>query len=125
MNGLKQTDGAVGWRRDRRGRPEPLQVEPKTDPLEPRTFERLIRLVQENERLFDRLDANRAAAAECWTYLARPGSNTALALARLERLRTARSAILTRLRANRIEARELLGAEAPGAEPPWSIAALN
>lgn len=77
-------------------------------------FRRLVRLVQENERLLAELDSVRAKVRVAWSYASEPGSNASLAMAHLERLRLKRSALLTHLRANRIEARELLGRPTPG-----------
>ncbi len=84
-------------------------------------FGRMVRLVQSNEQLFAALQANRVGVAEVRAYLARPDANAVLGRARLERLKAKHSAVLARLRANRIEARQLLaGCEAddPGAAVP-------
>ncbi|RUL87251.1 hypothetical protein TsocGM_13590 [Tautonia sociabilis] len=72
-------------------------------------FGRLVRLVRENERLHAELEAVRVRTNRAWAYLSEPGCNAALAMAQLDRLRLRRSALLAHLRANRIEARELLG----------------
>ena len=102
-----------------------LDVETTADRERPNDFERLVRLVRDNERLRADLEATRARARRAWAYLTEPASNPALALAQLEHLRQKRSAILAQLRANLIEARELLGGEAPGAGPAWSGEEMN
>ena len=84
------------------------------DRIDDGEFGRLVRLVRDNERLTAELEATRSRAHRAWSYLAMPGANPALALAELERLRHKRSAILAHLRANRVAARALLGAGAPG-----------
>lgn len=88
-------------------------------------FGRLVRLVRDNERLQAELDATRAKVRDAFDYLAAPNANPALALALLERLRLRRSALLAHLRANRVEARELLGHHAPGAGPDRGDDSLN
>ena len=72
-------------------------------------FAALVRLVRDNERLAAELETTRSRTRRAWAYLAEPGCNVALAMAQLERLRARRSAILTHLRANRVEARAVLG----------------
>lgn len=69
---------------------------------------RMVLLVRSNDRLFDDLRANHARIAEALAYLSRDDANKALGWARMARLRDRHSAILTKLRANRIEGRRLL-----------------
>ena len=88
-------------------------------------FGRLVRLVRDNERLQAELDATRARVRDAFDYLAAPNANPALALALLERLRLRRSALLAHLRANRVEARELLGHQAAGAGTDLGDDSLN
>lgn len=73
-------------------------------PLNP--FAHVVAVAREAERLLDELAENRRKLADAYGLL---DLNPALAMALLERLRTRRSALRARLRANRIEARELLG----------------
>ncbi|CAN5602598.1 hypothetical protein BH23PLA1_BH23PLA1_14290 [soil metagenome] len=72
-------------------------------------FGRAVRLVQDNERLFAALHATTIQLRRARIYLADPTSNPTLAKLHLDRIRTRRSGILAQLRANRIEAQDLLG----------------
>jgi hypothetical protein len=74
----------------------------------PGAFGTMIALYQSNARLFGELDSVRRDLSRTLTYREMPGANPVLADARLSRLRARRSAVLTHLRANRIQARALL-----------------
>lgn len=85
---------------------------PAVDPDGPNPFERLVRLVRSNEALLSTLQDVKVATLRARAYLADPGCNVALGTAQVERLRRRRSAVLCRLRANRIEASHLLNGAA-------------
>lgn len=91
-----------------------VEVQPGRPVLD--DFGRLVRLVRDNERLFSELEAVRSQARRAWSYFTEPGCNSALAIAQLDRLRMKRSALLAHLRANRVEARSLLGSTPPSDE---------
>jgi hypothetical protein len=76
-------------------------------------FERLVRLVRDNEHLFEQARELRVRLNRARTYLAEPQSNPILGHAQLNRLRNQHSGVLARLRANRIEAQELLAHTSP------------
>jgi hypothetical protein len=69
---------------------------------------RLAGLVESNDRLAGELRKLGRRQVDAELYLDRPGCNAALGNARLAAIRDRRRAILARLRANRIEAREFL-----------------
>jgi len=103
----------------RRGpRPEPIPPgrglhEASDDrPSLPTELGRLVRLVQDHDRLQRELDALGRQVAAARSYLAEPGGNVRLGAAHLERLRARRSGALALLRANRLEAAGLLGTAA-------------
>jgi hypothetical protein len=93
-----------------------LDVEVRSDRAPVTDFRRLVRLVHDNERLLAELETVRTKIRQAWVYLSEPGSNPALAMTHLERLRMKRSALLAHLRSNRIEARILLGKALPNDE---------
>ncbi len=71
-------------------------------------FGRFVSVYQSNEILFAELESIKQNLARANTYLETPGSNPALAHAQIGRLKTRRSAALTMLRANRLQARALI-----------------
>jgi hypothetical protein len=83
------------------GRPSPRAA---SNPLE-----RLIQIMQSNDRLMEELAASRDRIARARAYLDEPGRNARMGSAHLERCRVKHSGILARLRANRVEALGLLG----------------
>jgi hypothetical protein len=74
----------------------------------PRSFERLVRLLQSNERLFAEQTALLARIRAARAYLAQPDRNLKLGQVHLEHLRAKYSGVLAHLRANRLEANSLL-----------------
>jgi hypothetical protein len=74
----------------------------------PSTFERIVQLVQSNDRLFTERDALLAKLEQARGYLADPDSNRNFAQAYLNHLRLKHSSVVARLRANRLEARQIL-----------------
>ena len=90
-------------------------------PGEPPHFERLVALYRDNEVLLSELKSLKFKLANARAYLRSPSSNAALGEANFARLRVKHSAVTTVLRANRIQARELLRrfdvSERPGAAP--------
>jgi hypothetical protein len=72
-------------------------------------LERLSQLMNSNERLMDDLATSRLRISDARAYLDVPGCNVRFGEAHLERCRTRHSGILAQLRANRIEALQLLG----------------
>jgi hypothetical protein len=72
-------------------------------------FERLVQILRMNERLLGELQRLNGRLEEARDYLARPGGNVALGMAVLGRAKRRRSAVLCRLRAQRIEADRILG----------------
>jgi hypothetical protein len=73
----------------------------------PDAFERLVRLLKDNERLVGELRSLGDRLMRARAYRAEPGCNVALAEAHINRLRAKHSGVLALLRANRIEAHEL------------------
>ncbi len=71
-------------------------------------LERLIQIMRSNERLMADLAASRERIDRARAYLDAPGSNARFGSAHLDRCRGKHSAILAGLRANRIEALDLL-----------------
>lgn len=90
--------------------PKPThQATPRRDlALPPDAFAEVVGLYQSNEYLLSELTASKAAFRRALTYLRTPGGNPVLAQAQIDRIRARRSAILTLLRANRLQARSLL-----------------
>ena len=84
----------------------------------PNLFERLVGIMQENERLLLDLKAMTEKCQTARAYLASPDCNVSLALANLNRLRAKRSGLLMVLRANRIAGEELLATLECGAPAP-------
>jgi hypothetical protein len=80
------------------------QVEPPHN-----AFGRIVSLFRSNEFLFSELQNVKLKLARARVYRDTPGSNPVLAEAHVLQLRARHSAVLTMLRANRIEARRLLG----------------
>jgi hypothetical protein len=79
------------------------------EPAEPvNALERLAQLVVSNDQLIDELTCSRARIVSALTYLDQPGCNARFGSAHLERCRNRHSEILAQLRANRLEALELL-----------------
>jgi hypothetical protein len=78
----------------------------------------MVGLLRRGERLLAELRACRARIAEARAYLDRPDANPTLGLARLEQLRAKHSGWLALLRAQRIEARDLLGDHESAAPAP-------
>lgn len=71
-------------------------------------FERLVRLLKDNERLVGELQGLGGRLARARAYRAEPGCNVPLAEAHINRLRAKHSGVLALLRANRIEAHGLV-----------------
>ena len=94
---------------------QPNPVRPRPEPPMPtptiaaNPLERLAQLMNSNERLMDELAASRLRISDARAYLDVPGCNVRFGEAHLERCRTRHSGILAQLRANRIEALQLLG----------------
>lgn len=86
--------------RDRRVSPTPPRA---ANPLE-----RLVQLMQSNDRLMAELGASRERIVQARAYLDQPGCNAGFGVTYLERCRSKHSGILAQLRANRIEALGLL-----------------
>ena len=84
----------------------------------PDLFERLVRIMKENERLLLELKALDARIGAARAYLAGPGCHLPLALGNLAHLRTKRSGLLTLLRAGRIAAEAIVGPLEPAAPAP-------
>jgi hypothetical protein len=80
------------------------RVEPPHD-----AFGRIVSLYRSNEFLFSELQNVKLKLARARVYRDTPGSNPVLAEAHVLQLRARHSAVLTMLRANRIEARRRLG----------------
>lgn len=115
---LSLTDSFAGLAlADDSDRIDGLDVERHAESAPSHDFRTLVRLVNDNERLFAELESIQMKIRAAWAYLAEPGHNPGLALTHLDRLRMKRSAVLSHLRANRIEARALLGRPLPGDEP--------
>jgi hypothetical protein len=72
-------------------------------------LERLTQLLHSNDRLMAALASSRERIASARAYLDAPDCNRRFAEAHLDRARARHSSILARLRANRIEALEILG----------------
>jgi hypothetical protein len=85
---------------------DPSSSLPSTPP--PNPLERLAQLVHANDRLIDDLTSSRARIVAALTYLDKPDCNIAFGSAHLQRCRTRHARILAQLRANRIEALDLL-----------------
>ncbi len=85
-----------------------LQIK-ATPSIASNSLERLAQLMISNDELMDELVTSRARIVAARTYLDKPACNLRFGLAHLERCRTKHSGILARLRANRIEALQLLG----------------
>ena len=75
-------------------------------------FGRLVQLVQVNERLIADLDQLGRRQADARAYLSRSDCNLKLGTALVAFLKAKRSGILCQLRANRIEAEQIVGAPA-------------
>lgn len=71
-------------------------------------FGRFVSVYQSNEFLFAELESVKQKIARTNAYLETPASNPILARAQLRQLKARRSAVLTVLRANRLQARALL-----------------
>jgi len=84
----------------------------------PHAFARLVGLYQSNDCLLTELDSLKDKLIRARAYAEFPGSHTGLARANLLRLKVRHSAALTLLRANRVQARDLLTSLEPGAEEP-------
>ncbi len=104
---FSQLDLMIPPKKPRRSEP----VAPASNPLE-----RLAQLVIANDRLIDELTRSRARIVAALTYLDEPGCHARFGSAHLERCRDRHAAILAELRANRIEALQLLGHESKPAE---------
>jgi hypothetical protein len=72
-------------------------------------FGQIVALYQTNELLLSELEKVKKSQDRARAYLETPGSNPALAEAHLLRTKARHSAVLTMLRANRIQARSLVG----------------
>ena len=79
-------------------------------------FGRFVTVYQSNEFLFAELESVKQKLARTNAYLETPGSNPVLARAQLRQLKARRSAVLTVLRANRLQARALLARTATPAD---------
>ncbi len=86
-------------------------------PESPNHFVRLVNLYQSNDRLQKNLRSISLNVVRVREYLASVGSNPNLGNAQILRLRNRRSAVLTLLRANRLEARALLNVQDSTAIP--------
>ncbi len=71
-------------------------------------FGRFVNLYQSNEFLIAELASVKKKVVSAQAYLESTGSNPSLAKAQLNHLKVRRSAILTMLRANRLQAQDLL-----------------
>jgi hypothetical protein len=80
-----------------------------TPPIASNSLERLAQLMISNNRLMDELVTSRARIVAARIYLDKTDRNLRFGLAHLERSRVKHSGILAQLRANRIEALQLLG----------------
>jgi hypothetical protein len=80
-----------------------------TPPIASNSLERLAQLMISNDQLMDELVTSRAKIVAARTYLDKPDCNLRFGSAHLERCRAKHSGILAQLRANRIEALQLLG----------------
>lgn len=76
-------------------------------------FAILVDLYKSNEILLSELRSVNAKYVGAQAYLAQVGSNPHLGHAQVLRLRTRRSAVLTLLRANRVQARAILAHNTP------------
>ncbi|WP_435009342.1 hypothetical protein P12x_000594 [Tundrisphaera lichenicola] len=85
---------------------EPKKAVP---PIASNPLERLAQLMLSNDRLMDELSASRTRITDARSNLDSPGSNSRFGEAHLDRCRSRHSRILAQLRANRIEALQLLG----------------
>jgi len=83
----------------------------------PDPFESLVHLYQSDALLLNELRSINLKVTQARDYLARVGSNPILGSVHLTRLRARRSAVLTVLRANRLEADRLLAGRDPAAIP--------
>ncbi len=81
-------------------------------------FERMVRLLKSNESLFEELRALRRRIQGVRAYLADPSGNPAVGRAFYTRLRAKHSGVLALLRANRIEAQQILDKYDPTATQP-------
>jgi len=89
-----------------------FRADPGAPILPPGNFAHLVDLYRDNGRIFRELAATRAGLDAALAYLSGPHGRGPVARVHFERLRSRRSALLARLRANRIEARRLLPATA-------------
>jgi hypothetical protein len=87
----------------------------QTVPIASNSLERLSQLMLSNDRLMDELVTSRARIVAARNYLDRVDCNPRFGSAHLERCRTKHSGILAQLRANRIEALQLLADDGSGA----------
>ncbi|MBX6313856.1 MAG: hypothetical protein IRY99_13210, partial [Isosphaeraceae bacterium] len=81
---------------------------PTADEDGPNPLERLIQIVRSNDYLLDELGRLRDRLACARAYLTQPGCNLVLGRANLDWLRAKRAGLLAQLRANRLEACQLL-----------------
>ena len=100
---------ATNSRLDSAMTPPPAPRPRPKPPIASNALERLAQLMISNDRLMDELVTSRARIIAAQAYLDKPGCNNRFGSAHLERSRAKHSAILTQLRANRIEALQLLG----------------
>jgi hypothetical protein len=89
--------------------PRPTDSTPISGGVPANPLERIVQIIRSNAELYERLDRLVERIAGVRRYLARSDCNALLARAELARLKSNYSAVLTRLRANRVEARGLLG----------------
>ncbi len=99
-------------------RPKPAGRPATNPPALANPLERLAQLIRSNDRLLDDLATSRQRIVAALTYLDKPGCNARFASAHLDRCRNRHAAILAQLRANRIEALDLLGAEPGSTDRP-------
>lgn len=77
-------------------------------------FGQYVAVYQSNEFLFAELKSVGLKLDRARAYIASPGANPVLGAAHLDRLKARRSAVLTLLRANRLQARALLSRNGDG-----------
>ncbi len=79
-------------------------------------FGQFVSVYQSNAFLFSELKSVKQKLASARSYLESPGRNLLLAQAQIDRLKARHSAVLTLLRANRLQARALIAGSEPAVE---------
>ncbi len=97
--------------------PVTLRVEGRATPtVAANPLERLAQIMRSNDRLMDELAVGRERVARARAYLDEPTCNARFGAAHLDRCRAKHAGVLAQLRANRIEALDLLaGPDSPAA----------